>query len=82
MLNWCSNALYNNTPKPILSWLLIKNISFFNYWESFLRKQLLLKDVIKQVLQQISEEHNNITTNGTDNSQNNIDDDNISFKNK
>ena len=35
------------------------------------------KYVIKQVLQQISEEHNN-ATNGTDNSNNSIDDDNIS----
>ena len=34
------------------------------------------KYVIKQVLQQISEEHNK-TTNGADNSNNNIDDDNI-----
>ena len=37
------------------------------------------KYVIKQVLQQISEEHN--ATNGTDNSNNNIDDDNISSMN-
>ena len=35
------------------------------------------KYVVKQVLQQISEEHNQ-ATNGTDNSNNNIDDDNIS----
>ena len=37
------------------------------------------KYVIKQVLQQISEEHN--ATNGTDNSNNNIDDDSISSMN-
>ena len=38
------------------------------------------KYVIKQVLQQISEQHNN-KTNGTDNSNNNIDGDNISSMN-
>ena len=38
------------------------------------------KYVIKQVLQQISEEHNN-ATNSTDNSNNNIDDHNISSMN-
>ena len=36
--------------------------------------------VTKQILQQISEEHNKVT-NGTDNSDNNIDDDNISSMN-
>ena len=39
------------------------------------------KYAIKHVLQKISEEQNNLTTNGTDNS-NNIDDDNIYSKNK
>ena len=38
------------------------------------------KYVYKQVLQQISEEHNN-ATNGTDNGNNNIDDDKTSFMN-
>ena len=36
--------------------------------------------VTKQILQQISEEHNKVT-NGTDNSDNNIDDDNTSSMN-
>lgn len=35
MLTWCNNALYNNTPKPALCWLLIKSISFFNLFFSW-----------------------------------------------
>ena len=43
-------------------------------------KTIASQSVIKQVLQQIFEEHNT-ATNGTDNSNNNIDDDNISYMN-